>query len=258
LKHRIISYFSYWLNALGKHSLQAPFIYKLYTETIVGKTSRDKFQPYRQLKSDLSKSDELIENINLGANSKVQNGKIQKLGKLVRDGTSEDKKSQLLFRLAAYNDAKTIVELGTSIGINSCYLSDIPGAQVHTFEGSGLLALKAQEVFSKFNKSNIHLIEGNIDTTLPHFLTTTRSVDFAFIDANHRYAPTINYYQQLKSVAHGGSVFVFDDIFWSEEMTKAWHQIIAEPEVTLSIDLFDLGIIFFLEDMPKQHYQLSF
>ncbi len=238
--------------------MQAPFIYKLYTETIVGKTRKDKFKPYRQLRIALSKSDELIENINLGANSKVQNGEIQKLGKLVEYGTSADKKSQLLFRLAAYNNARTIVELGTSIGLNSCYLSDVSEAQVFTFEGSGVLAMKAQEVFSTFNKGNIHLIEGNIDTTLPQFLTSTQSVDFAFIDANHKYAPTINYYHHLKSAAHGHSIFVFDDIYWSKEMTKAWCQIIAEPEVTISIDLFDLGIIFFLEDMPKQHYQLSF
>lgn len=238
--------------------MQAPFIYKLYTETILGNTSKEKFQRYRELRAALSNSNELIENINLGANSKVQNGEAQKLSRLVRYGTSSNKKSQLLFRLAEYNNAKTLIELGTSIGINTCYLSDVSGAQVYTFEGSEVLTVKAKQIFSKFNNKNIHLREGNIDITLPQFLSRNQPVDFAFIDANHRYEPTLNYYQQLKSMAHNRSIFVFDDIYWSAEMTKAWHQIIAEPEVTISIDLFDVGIIFFLEDMPKQHYQLSF
>ena len=152
-----------------------------------------------------------------------------------------------------------MVELGTSVGINTCYLATNSNIKVFTFEGSEQLASIANGIFSSHNEAkNIELISGNIDKTLPEFLASPRQVDFAFVDANHRYEATIAYFGQLKAVASQDTILVFDDIYWSKEMTAAWKYIIAQPEVTLSIDLFEVGLIFFREDISKQHYQLNF
>jgi hypothetical protein len=43
-----------------------------------------------------------------------------------------------------------------------------------------------------------------------------------------------------------------DDIYWSEGMTKAWQAIKKHPDVTLSIDIFDIGIVFFRKELSKQ------
>jgi hypothetical protein len=38
------------------------------------------------------------------------------------------------------------------------------------------------------------------------------------------------------------AIFVFDDIYWSEEMTEAWQIIQNDPDVNFSIDLYMMGI----------------
>jgi hypothetical protein len=58
---------------------------------------------------------------------------------------------------------------------------------------------------------------------------------------------------------HNNSVFVFDDINWNEQMAKAWEEIKAHPEVTLSIDLYYAGIVFFRkEQQEKEHFTLRY
>ena len=52
---------------------------------------------------------------------------------------------------------------------------------------------------------------------------------------------------------HHHSVFVFDDINWNEEMQKAWQEIKDHPEVTISLDLFYVGIIFFRKEQQQEH-----
>ena len=78
-----------------------------------------------------------------------------------------------------------------------------------------------------------------------------------FFDANHRYEPTIRYFEQCLEKAHEGSCFVFDDIYWSDEMKKAWQFIKDHPSVTVSLDVFWLGIVFFHKRQVKQDFVLK-
>ncbi|MBK8348457.1 MAG: hypothetical protein IPL08_12845 [Saprospiraceae bacterium] len=36
-------------------------------------------------------------------------------------------------------------------------------------------------------------------------------------------------------------------------MTQAWHSIISRNDVTLTIDLYDIGIVFFRKELSRQH-----
>ena len=115
-------------------------------------------------------------------------------------------------------------------------------------------------MFSNYpqRRENIEIIVGNIDKTLSEKLNQTAQLDFVFFDANHRYEPTIRYFEQCLAKAHDESCFVFDDIYWSEEMRQAWQTIQNHESVTVSIDLFWVGIVFFRKKQPKQHFVLKF
>ena len=56
--------------------------------------------------------------------------------------------------------------------------------------------------------------------------------------------------------AHNDSLFVFDDVHWSAEMEMAWAYIKAHPSVTVTIDLFAVGLVFFRKQQPKQNFVL--
>jgi len=69
----------------------------------------------------------------------------------------------------------------------------------------------------------------------------------------------MNYFKQALEKKNVNSIFVFDDIYWSEEMQQAWKEICAHNEVTLSLDLFYFGIVFFrTENKEKEHFVLKF
>lgn len=152
--------------------------------------------------------------------------------------------------------AKSIAELGTSFGINTLYLAP-PQAEVTTFEGSPEIADMAKLTFELAQAKNIRIVEGNIDTTLPAFLQTARKLDFIFMDANHRYAPTMTYFERLLARIHENSIIVLDDIHYSPEMERAWNLIKKHKLVYGSADLYRCGILFFDPSLNKQHVILQ-
>jgi predicted O-methyltransferase YrrM len=167
--------------------------------------------------------------------------------------------AQLLQRLCASNKSHYIIELGTNLGISTAYLaSNKSKSQVYTLEGQPELCRIAHDNFQKLNLHNINIIEGNIDNTLPQLIQQIPQIDLLFIDANHQYQATINYYNLAKSKVHKNTIIVFDDIHWSEGMQQAWNEIRQDPNIRLAIDIFHMGIVWFNTDIPKQHYIVAF
>jgi predicted O-methyltransferase YrrM len=153
-----------------------------------------------------------------------------------------------------------IIELGTSFGISTAYMATAaPNATVYSLEGASAIATIAQQNFDQLGTQNIQLIPGDFTDTLPKLLQSLDGVDFAYVDGNHRQAPTLDYFHQLMAKSHENTVIIFDDIHWSAEMEAAWEIIKGHEPVTLSIDLFFIGIVFFKKDFKaKQHFILRF
>jgi hypothetical protein len=45
---------------------------------------------------------------------------------------------------------------------------------------------------------------------------------------------------------------IFDDIHWSEGMEKAWLEIKKNKEVSCTIDLFFVGVVFFRKEFKEK------
>ena len=127
-----------------------------------------------------------------------------------------------------------------------------------TIEGCPQTLETANRLFKENNYANIESHCGNIDNLLPNLLQNIETLDFVFFDANHKKAPTLNYFEQCLEKTYSNSIFVFDDIYWSKEMTQAWKQIINHPRVRVSIDIFQMGIVFFDDELQKEDYRLRF
>jgi predicted O-methyltransferase YrrM len=126
-------------------------------------------------------------------------------------------------------------------------------------EGAAAVAAVAKRNFKALGINNIQIVEGNFDNTLPKVLQTAPQVDLAFVDGNHRKQPTIDYFNLLLQKCNEGSILIFDDIHWSAEMEEAWAAIQAHPQVTLTIDLFFIGLVFFRKEQKvKQHFIVRF
>ena len=147
--------------------------------------------------------------------------------------------------------------MGTSLGISAAYLSIDDNVQINTLEGCPHTADLAREVFKELDRKNISISVGDFKKTYLETLAKNKQWDIIYIDGNHQYQPTLDYFEQAKQYLHNDSIIIFDDIYWSEDMTKAWEAIKADPTVTLSLDLFFFGIVYFKKEIKqKQHLTL--
>jgi len=171
------------------------------------------------------------------------------------------KYAQLLYRLVNHFQPTQILELGTSLGITTAYLAKAKtDAAVTTMEGSVAIAAIAKENFRTLSLENIDIVTGNFDETLAATIASSaQPYNFVFIDGNHRKEPTLRYFEQLLAKVDANTVFVFDDIHWSKEMEEAWEQVKQHSIVTLTIDLFFIGLVFLRkEQKAKEHFVIRF
>jgi len=58
--------------------------------------------------------------------------------------------------------------------------------------------------------------------------------------------------------ANNNTIFIFDDIHWSDGMENAWKYIKANTRTTLTIDLFFVGIVFVKSELSKEDFTIRF
>ncbi|MDR3711499.1 MAG: class I SAM-dependent methyltransferase [Puia sp.] len=170
------------------------------------------------------------------------------------------KLGQLLFRIAHYYQPRTILELGTCLGISTAYLSyGAPKAKLLTIEGAPAIADEAEKNFRDLGLHNIEVVTGNFEDWLPLVLDRLGGIELAFIDGNHRKEPTLRYFHLLMGRVVLPAVLIFDDIHWSAGMEEAWETIRRDPRVLLTVDLFFVGLVFLREEFKrKQDFVIRF
>ena len=261
--YQLFAFFRYWLLRSGNaHGLHSPFVFGLYTTVIRHSGQYAAYAKVEKRRQELLASQQVLEVTDFGAGSQVASagGRRRPVRDIARHAAKPPRLAQLLFRLVNYFQPATILELGTSLGLTTAYLALANSrSQVLTFEGCPNTATVARETFAELTIHNVRLIEGNLDTTLPTTLAAlTQPLDFVFFDGNHRYEPTLRYFEQCLARAHEDSVFVLDDIHWSAEMERAWETIKAHPSVTVTIDLFYVGLVFFRKKQQREDFWLRY
>lgn len=259
--NKVLKYLNYYFSAKSAHGIHSPFVYKFVTE-LLESNNEDYYQfiELDKLRTKLSQNQSIIEITDFGAGSNVFKDNKRKIADIVKHGISKKKFSELYFKLVNFSNAQFIVELGTSIGLNTLYLSKANSkATVYTMEGCPELAKFSKQLFTEDKSENIFLINDTFEKALPKLLNEIPKLDFLYVDGNHNYRSTLQYFNLGLEKKHHHSVFVIDDINWNEDMQKAWNEIKNHPEVTLSIDLFYAGIVFFRkEQKEKEHFVLKY
>ncbi len=261
--HQVFAFLRYWLLRSGNsHGLHSPFVFGLYTTVIRHTGQYAAYAKVEKRRQELLSSQQVLEVTDFGAGSQVAGagGRRRAVRDIARHAAKSPRLAQLLFRLVNHFRPATILELGTSLGLTTAYLALADSRkQVITFEGCPTTAAVARHTFTQLNIRNVRLIEGNLDATLPATLANlAQPLDFVFFDGNHRYEPTLRYFEQCLSRAHEDSVFVVDDIHWSAEMERAWAAIKAHPSVTVTIDLFYVGLVFFRKKQRREDFWLRY
>jgi predicted O-methyltransferase YrrM len=245
------------MKAHGKAGVHPPFLYNLLDLVLTEKNRVPHAAQIEQLRRILLGDDREIDITDLGAGSRSGAKNRRRIRHIARYSAKPKKWGKTLYRLAAETKPKCMVELGTSLGMSAAYLaSAAPKGKLFTLEGCPNLASEAKKNIDSLNLKNVEIRTGHFDHTLPDLLSELKSVDFAYVDGNHTEEATLRYFQWLKDKTHERTVLVFDDIHWSPGMVNAWQAICKDETVTLSVDLFRLGLIFFRSGLSQQHFNI--
>ena len=252
--HHVKAFVRHWLNEVDEHSIHSPFFFDFYRKVIRGKTDETLFAEIEKLRTYLQSNETLITAEDPGAGSSGPARGKRTIADIANTSISPKNLTELYTRIIGFINAKRMVELGSCLGVTTLYLARKNDSEVFTFEGNADLINVSLTNFEYFNQQNIHLIEGNLDSTLSDFLQNPAKINFVLMDANHRYAPTMKYFSMLVRRLDEKSIVVVDDIHWSPEMEKAWNELRKNELVYGSVDLFRCGILFFDPALNRQHY----
>lgn len=255
LRH-IQRYFRWLIKSGGAFSVHSPTLFAMYKTLRNKKLRYSGWENAEKIRRKMKHCDQKLDFKDLGAGNRSGS---RVVSRIVKDSSHRRGYYQMLSRLAAYSKAECILELGTSLGIGTLYLqAACPAAKTYTIEGSPAIAAIAAENFSTAGVSP-KLICGEFSEVLPGILEADDfRADFVWIDGNHSYSPTLEYFNLCLRKAHEKSIFVFDDIHWSDDMETAWEEIRRHPLVRVSIDFFDCGILLFDPHLAKQHFFLRY
>lgn len=242
------------------HGVHSPFVFDFIKNVLRDKKQYDCYEKIEAIRKELLSNNKTIEVEDFGAGSNVIKSNQRVIKDIAASSLKPKKYAQLLFRMIQYYQPKTIVELGTSLGVTTSYLASANAdSKVYTCEGAKEIASIAKQNFHTLDIKNINVIEGDFTKTLPTLFADLQQVDFAFVDGNHRKKPTIDYFDQLLNLSTFSTILIFDDIHWSKEMEEAWAEIQQHPRVTLTIDLFFIGIVCINTDFKvRQHFSIIY
>lgn len=255
---RLPLYLSYYLQKVDEHSLQGPFAFHFANDILKGDSGKD-FTYIELKRAELKRSELEIDYFTFGKASKLSLRSRKKVSDIAKKGISTQKKSELFYRIIRKYNYNVVLELGTSLGINTCYLAEaVEDGRVITIEGHPSVADIAEKTFSQLGFSNIQLIRENIDETLAYSISGFNKLDFAFIDANHQSQALFNYFNTLLPKMSSQGAMAIDDIRWSRDMFNGWQMIIRNPRISHVFDLGDFGILFFKDVSSAQYFVLHF
>lgn len=256
---QIKSYLQFLWHSKNEHAVHSPFVFNLLTKCFYDKKSKPEYAILKKYRNSLLANNNTIEVTDFGAGSKVFKSNTRVISKIAKTAGISPKRAELLFRITNYLQPDTILEIGTSLGLATAALSLGSRsigmkAKIITLEGCPETAKQAQLQFQKFKFNTIRSEITEFSTYLQNCTLNTEHFSLIYYDGNHSKKATLDYFEVLLPTITNETVWIFDDIHWSPEMEEAWKIIKNHPKVTVTIDTFQWGLVFFRREQPKEHF----
>jgi Methyltransferase domain len=261
---QIKSYLQFLWHSKNEHAVHSPFVFNFLTKCVYDKKSKPEYSVLKKYRKSLLENNNTIEVTDFGAGSKVFKTNTRVISKIARTAGISSKRAQLLFRIANYFQSnpsdseqakQSILEIGTSLGLATAALAlGNPKASIITLEGCSNTGTIAKH---QLQLLNIHNVKSIVTEFSEYFKTQhlkPKIHNLIYFDGNHSKNATLDYFEVLIPTITNETIWIFDDIHWSAEMQEAWKIIKNHPKVTVTIDTFQWGLVFFRREQPKEHF----
>lgn len=261
MNHLVKAYLKFLLHSKSEHGIHSPFVFDLITKCFYNNSSYSEYSILKNYRKALLENKNTIEVTDFGAGSRVFKSNTRPISAIAKNAGISPKNAQLLFRITQYFQPETILEIGTSLGLATSALAlgtktlD-PKSKITSLEGCPNTLGIAKTQLEKFNLDSVQLIATEFSNYLNAF-GKQQNWKLIYFDGNHSKKATLAYFEILLSTATNDSVWIFDDIHWSKNMEEAWKIIQNHPKVTVTIDTFQWGLVFFRQEQMKEHFIIN-
>lgn len=248
--NRYTSILHYYINAKKRHGVHSPYIFSLTDTGFNTKLNEDELKKLENYQKFLQNNNETITIEDFGAGSK-KHGNERTIRQIFNISSTKTKYGKLLFQLTRHFQPKHILELGTNLAWGTYHLHlGAPKAKISSIEG-------AKSIFD-FNKNhfptneNIQFVHAVFNDHIEGL--KEEKFDLVFIDGDHRGTSLLQYFCALEKHTHNETIWVFDDIRWSNDMWETWQKLIHNKQFHVSIDLLRMGILVQRKQQQKEHF----
>lgn len=256
---RAVSYLRFLSRSVSRYKIHSPFIYGFVEKVLKGKGPEGRIEEIINLKHALRRNSTPFTKKDLGAGMERGHTYRTTVADVARRSVNTNNQLRILYRLANYLEPALTIELGSALGISSAALaSGYCKGSVITIEGSRELVELAQESHRVLNIGNVNVVEGNFDDELRNTLISSDGADLVFIDGNHRFEPTLRYFETCLEHSKKDMTIVVDDIHWSKEMQAAWQEIVKHPEAKVTLTTYTKGYVFYGRGLSSQHFVVRY
>lgn len=253
--YQIKQYIKFLLKSTNQHGVHSPFVYQFVTKCLYDKKKYDAYKKLQNYRKTLKNSKAELDITDLGEGSKTLGNEVRKVSQMVSTSSSTKKEARLLYRVAKYFKLSSVLELGTSLGVGTyAFALANENSKIITIEGCKNTSNFTQSQFQDLGIDNVYFNIGTFSFEIEKL--EQKHFDCIYFDGHHNKEATIQYFEALLPKAHNDSIFIFDDIYWSKEMTEAWDYIKAHKAVTVTVDCFHLGFVFFRKEQAKEHFRI--
>lgn len=267
LIYRMWSWVKFHLTAwnTGGEGVHSPYLFEWVRMVMSDKHSFYGWSAIEDCRKAMLRDNRELSFVDYGSGAVDMRGRksVRRICDIARGSLTKQCYAQMLSRLVNWlggqlrdeDKGLTIVELGTSLGVTTAYLAAADSRNnVLTYEGCKAVAEVARANWQQLGLKNIQCIVGEIDTKV--LSRDLGCVDIAFVDANHTYSRAREYFNVLASKVHAKSVIVMDDIHHSVDMERAWKEICKDARVTSTMDLYQMGLVFFDKHYWRRNYKM--
>ena len=257
----IKSYLNFLWNSKNQHGVHSPFVFDLVTKCFYDKKNYPEYEVLKNYRKSLLANKTIIEVTDFGVGSRVFKTNQRKVSAIAKNAGISPKRAELLFRITNYFQPDSVLEIGTSLGLATIALSlGNKNSKIITLEGCPQTMAIAKNQCQLQNLNNIEFVHTKFEDYLKNLQlapkTSGRIPQLIYFDGNHSKNATLEYFELLLPTITNDSVWIFDDIHWSKDMEDAWEAIKSHPKVTVTIDTFQWGLVFFRKEQEKEHFSI--
>jgi len=254
--HILTSYLKFLWNSSNAHGVHSPFVFDLVRKCFYDTKKYGEYKTLKKYRNSLLENKNMIEVTDFGSGSRVFKSNIRAINQIAKNAGVSSKNARLLFRIVRYFQPENVLEIGTSLGLATSALTlGNSKAKITTLEGCPQTAKVAQQQFQDFNFSVTSIVT-KFEAYLESENIQSATYDLIYFDGNHSKEATLHYFEALLPTITNETVWIFDDIHWSSGMQEAWETIKKHPKVTVTIDTFQWGLVFFRKEQEKEHFIL--